>query len=172
MWHAMLSLSLYHWTDELSSRKLCNRAFHLSDAKNSPITQKDLSRAGKNTVWGKLTLKWMWSMWRNNTYQNPVFIEATITPSITMITSCWAWLAVVLVFPRERSSNFVLENKGTTICSINTFCQHKHWGDAVSERRLQSWCHVMFSHLLCSEWLAWFCLPQPFYFHLHCQHQC
>ncbi len=52
----MLSLSLYHWTDEISSRKLRNRAFHLAIAENSPITEPGLS-GGKNSVWGKPPLK-------------------------------------------------------------------------------------------------------------------
>lgn len=41
---------------------------------------------------------------------------------------------------KERGAGCVFrfeENKGTTVCSINTRCQHKqlHWEEAVSERR-------------------------------------
>lgn len=52
---AMLSLLVYHRTDEISSRKLCNRAFHLSDAENSPITEKEFSGGGKKIMSEKKT---------------------------------------------------------------------------------------------------------------------
>lgn len=57
VWYGMPhSLSLYHWTDEISSRKLGNRAFHLAVAENSSITEPGLS-GGKNSVWTKPPLK-------------------------------------------------------------------------------------------------------------------
>lgn len=73
-------------------------------------------------------------------------------------------LGVRYDFNRTKGRLFVL-----LTLSANT---NKQGEEAASERRFQSWCHVMFSHLPCSEWLAWFCLPQPFYFHPPCQHQC
>lgn len=57
----------------------------------------------------------------------------------------------------------------TKRCSTNIHCQHKQtsWAGTVSEGRLQCWCHGFFLHLLCSlTGPMWFCLPQPFHFHL------
>lgn len=56
IWRSALSLSAYHRTDEISSRKLLNRVCHLAIAENSSITAPGLS-GGKNSIRRKPPLK-------------------------------------------------------------------------------------------------------------------
>lgn len=127
----MLSLSLYHWTDKLSSRKLCNRAFHLPNAENSPITEKKHlygeKKKKRKDFWGKTTCEMDRVKVKTTQRKNPLIIQAATTPSIRMIASCWAWLRGDRIFSETQQNMgkggagrvFWCEaNKGTTISSI------------------------------------------------------
>lgn len=94
------ALSLYHWADEISSRKLCNRVFHLSDAEHSPIMEKELSDGWVEGRLRKTTSKNGSGQVGGKTHTE-TFIEATTTPSITMITSCRAWLSGDRIFSKS-----------------------------------------------------------------------
>lgn len=160
----MLSLSLYHWTDKLSSRKLFNRAFHLPNVENSPITEKEHSYGGEKKKKKRfLRENHLWNgsgQGENHTAKEPA--DHPGSNSSFNKDDC------KLLSVAERWQGFLRDaaehgKRGRGACVLiwgeqrdGYLCQKKQLRreESASESRLESRCHVVFSHVLGSLALA------------------
>lgn len=169
----MLSLSLYHWTDKLSSRKLCNRAFHLPNAENSYHYRKGALVLGKKKkiFEGKPPVKWIGSRWKpqsKRTRWSSRQQQLLHKDDCKLLSVAERWQG----FLRDAAESgekggegrvFWFEaNKETTIS-----CQNEQLGREGSASGEDCSLDAMLRFHTSSVRLPW-----PFYFHLCCQHQC